>query len=152
MNINDANKANNTNTLQIEFKHPLAKTPKRANSTDAGLDLFVTCVEKLGLFKVQYWFGVAMTPPEGCFIDLRARSSVHKTFQILSNCCGTGDNGFTGEYRAVFYRIPFFSKLYKVGERAAQIIIQKYEHPTLLQVAKLKESERGSGGYGSSGK
>lgn len=141
-----------SNVLEIEFKSDLAKMPKRANNTDAGIDLYVTEVNKIGLFRVEYKFGIAMTPPKGCFIDLRARSSVHKTLQVLSNGFGTGDEGYTGEYKAVFYRIPFLSKLYKIGERAVQIIIQKYEHTTLLEVKELQESERGSGGYGSSGK
>lgn len=125
--------------------------PTYAKDLDAGLDLTVTSVKK-SLFRVEYGFGIAIQPPQGYFVDIRPRSSVWKTRMLLSNGCGTGDAGYTGEYKAVFWKIPFLSKPYKIGERAVQIIIKRFEKVEFEEVEELSKTERGSGGYGSTGK
>lgn len=137
--------------VKIKKLDKSAIIPKYAKDQDAGLDLTVTSVKK-SLFRVEYGFGIAIQPPQGYFVDIRPRSSVWKTRMILSNGCGTGDAGFTGEYKAVFWKTPFFSKPYKTGERAVQIIIKRFEKVEFEEVEELSETERGAGGYGSTGK
>ena len=78
-------------------------------------------------------------------------SSIHKKWLLLSNSIGTIDSGFTGEWRAVFYKIPFISTPYKAGERAVQVIFRQIIPTTFVIVNKLNPTERGEGGFGSSG-
>lgn len=137
--------------VKIKRLSEKAVIPTYAREGDAGMDLTVTSVKKY-LFRVEYGFGIAIQPPRGYFVDIRPRSSVWKTRMILSNGCGTGDSGYTGEYKAVFWKIPFFSKPYKIGERAVQIIIKRFEKVDFTEVNELSVTERGEGGYGSTGK
>lgn len=70
---------------------------------------------------------------------------------ILTNSVGVIDSGYRGEVTAKFK--PFlFTKPYNVGERVAQMIIIPYPHIEFQEVDILSESERGTGGYGSTGK
>jgi dUTP pyrophosphatase len=138
--------------MQLKIKLNGGVMPKKANKTDAGYDLTVSRIVKKSLFKITYGFGLSYEIPNGFYCDLRPRSSVHKTYMILSNCCGVGDAGYRGEVMAVFYKLPFISKPYKVGQRALQLIPMKLNSVELMQVETINETERGNKGYGSSGK
>ena len=86
-------------------------------------------------------------------IDFRPRSSIWKTGMILSNCEGTLDELYRGEIKAVFYHINPFKKKYKVGDRIGQIklgftIPIEFEEVDDLDI----NTERGTGGFGSTGK
>jgi dUTP pyrophosphatase len=93
-----------------------------------------------------------MEIPDGYEGECRPRSSIHKTFMLLSNSPGTIDAGYRGEIMAVFYAIPFISKPYKVGERIFQLLIKKVSPVEFVETDKLSETDRGNGGYGSTGK
>ena len=85
-------------------------------------------------------------------IDFRPRSSVWKTGMVLSNCEGTIDELYTGEISAVFYHIMTDMPRYKVGDRIGQIKIGVTFPIEFIEVNELSETERGTGGYGSTGK
>lgn len=140
--------------MKIRFKllHPAAVIPKQARRGDAGFDITATSVKRIGLFKYQYGTGLAMEIPEGYEGECRPRSSIHKTFMLLSNSPGTIDAGYRGEIMAVFYAIPFISKPYKVGERIFQLLIKPVPAVEYVEADKLSETERGTGGYGSTGR
>lgn len=140
--------------MKVFFKklHPAAVEPKQAKRGDAGFDLTATWVKRIGLFKYQYGTGIALEIPEGFEGEIRPRSSVHKTGMILSNCVGTIDAGYRGEIMAVFWKIPFIGKPYKAGERIMQILIKHVPKVKYIEADKLSETERGTGGYGSSGR
>ena len=138
--------------IKIKKLIETAIIPKQANIGDAGMDLTVTSIKSKSLFKIIYGFGIATEFNEKYYVKLASRSSIHKTFMILSNGSGTIDSCYRGEYMAVFYKIPFVSKPYKVGERAAQIIVQKIPKIRILESLELTQSQRGVGGYGSTGK
>lgn len=139
--------------MKIKFKklHPAAKVPYQAHPGDAGFDLYATSVKRIGWFKYQYGTGLAMEIPEGYEGEARPRSSIHKTFMLLSNAPGTIDSGFRGEIMAVFYAMPFISKPYKVGERIFQLLIKPVPAVEYVEAEELSETERGAGGYGSTG-
>lgn len=140
--------------MKIRFKklHPAAKIPKQAHQGDAGFDITATSVKRIGLFKYQYGTGLAMEIPNGYEGECRPRSSIHKTFMLLSNSPGTIDAGYRGEIMAVFYAIPFISKPYKIGERIFQLLIKPVPAVEYVEADELSETERGSGGYGSTGR
>jgi dUTP pyrophosphatase len=142
--------------MKVKIKR-LSKTaviPKYAKKGDAGMDLTATRIKRIGLFRIQYFFDICLQPDkfENVFFDLRPRSSVHKTKMWLSNSVGTGDQFYTGEYSAIFYCIPFISKPYKVGDRVIQLITRRFEAVEFTEVEELESTERGAGGYGSTGK
>ena len=93
-----------------------------------------------------------MEIPEGYEGEIRPRSSVHKTGMILSNCVGTIDSGYRGEIMAVFWKIPFIGKPYKVGDRIMQILIKPVPDVKFMEAETLSKTERGTGGYGSTGR
>ena len=84
-------------------------------------------------------------------IDLRPRSSVWKTGMVLSNCEGTIDELYTGEVSAVFYHVMPDMPRYRVGDKIGQIKIGTTSPIEFEEVEELSETERGCGGYGSTG-
>lgn len=122
--------------------------PKYAKAGDAGMDLTAASV-KQELEMVTYGSGIAMEIPEGHVGLIFARSSVYKTGMLLSNCVGVVDSGYRGEITAKFYSPN--GPGYAEGERFAQIVIMPYPLIEFEEVTELAESERGTGGYGSSG-
>ena len=84
-------------------------------------------------------------------LDFRPRSSVYKTGLSLSNCSGTLDELYRGEVKAIFYNITF-GKRYKVGERIGQIKLGISLPLSFEIVDELSKTERGTGGFGSTGR
>lgn len=85
-------------------------------------------------------------------IDFRPRSSVWKTGLVLSNCTGTIDELYRGEVSAVFYHVMPAMPKYEVGDRIGQIKLGMALPMEFVEVDELSETERGTGGYGSTGK
>ena len=114
------------------------------------MDLTTISLEQLDGEHIKYKFGIAIEIPNGYVGLLFPRSSVYKKRQVLSNCVGVIDAGFRGEISVVM--IGTSHESYKVGERAAQLIIMPFPKIEFEEVQELSETERGSGGYGSTGK
>lgn len=128
-----------------------AVIPHYAKSGDAGLDLTATSVEVQG-DKVTYGCGLAFEIPKGHVGLLFPRSSNSKKDLLLTNSVGVIDSGYRGEITAVFKKIEYLAKVYKVGERFAQLVILPYPEIELEEAEELSATERGTGGYGSTGK
>lgn len=141
--------------LVVKFKklHPAASTPKQSHPGDAGWDLTAVRVERIGKNRVRVHSGIAVEIPYGYQGELRSRSSIFKKDGevILSNCVGTIDAGYRGEVMAVFYCSDLCDVPFDIGERFAQLVIMPVPHVVFEESEELSESERGSGGYGSSG-
>lgn len=143
--------------IKVKKLHPEAVMPKRACEGDAGYDLTAVSVdvERLSpaIFLVTYHTGLAFEIPDGMFGDVRPRSSIYKTGMFMSNSCGVIDSGYRGEVLAKFYSATDdMSKLYKVGDRIAQIIFTGLPSTSLEQTDELSDTARGKGGYGSTGR
>lgn len=137
--------------VKIKRLHPDSKIPKYAKEGDAGMDLTVTEVEYLDSEHIKLHFGLAFEIPSGYVGYIFPRSSCYKQRQILSNSVGVLDSGYRGEVSAVMIGNNK-DYMYKKGDRAAQIIIMPIPHIEFEEVETLSETERGTGGYGSSGK
>jgi len=137
-------------TVKFQKLHPSAVLPKYAKEGDAGMDLTVTSYIELNEDKVQYGFGLAVEIPKGYVGLLFPRSSVHKKDLMLSNAVGVVDSGYRGEVKAVFYSIDLRNR-YKIGERAVQLLIMPYPKVKAEWAETLSVTERGIGGYGSTG-
>lgn len=141
--------------MQIKIKklHNNAVIPQYAKAGDAGMDLVATEVTDGYGFSVTYGTGLAMEIPEGYVGLVFPRSSIRKYDISLTNCVGVIDSGYRGEIQATFRKeagIP--SKRYEVGDKIAQMIILPYPSIEFMEVEELSNTERGTGGFGSTGK
>ena len=85
-------------------------------------------------------------------LDFRPRSSVWKTGMILSNCEGTLDELYRGEVMAYFYEVIPGKEKYKVGDRIGQIKLG-FTLPIEFEEGEINaDTERGTGGFGSTGR
>ena len=145
----------NNFTLDIKVKklHPNAVIPSYSKVGDAGIDLTITSEIENTTFSVSYGFGIAMEIPKNYVGLVFPRSSVRNQELVLSNCVGVIDSGYRGELQATFKKTNGLDSLkYKVGERGAQIIILPYPQVKMVESEELSNTERGDGGFGSTGK
>lgn len=139
--------------VKVKKLDPNAVIPSYSKVGDAGMDLTITREIENTTFSVSYGFGIAMEIPKGYVGLVFPRSSVRNQDLILSNCVGVIDSGYRGELQATFKKTEGLDSLkYKVGERGAQIIILPYPQVFMTEVPELSDSERGEGGFGSTGK
>ena len=130
-----------------------AVIPSYSKVGDAGMDLTITREIENTSFSVSYGFGIAMEIPKGFVGLVFPRSSVRNQDLILSNCVGVIDSGYRGELQATFKKTNGLDSIkYKVGERGAQIIILPYPTIYMTEVPELSDTDRGTGGFGSTGK
>ena len=93
-----------------------------------------------------------MEIPKGYVGLVFPRSSIRNQDLILSNCVGVIDSGYRGELQATFKKTNGLDSLkYKVGERGAQIVILPYPQIRMIESNELSNTERGEGGFGSTG-
>lgn len=137
--------------VRIKRLHPDAIIPKYAKEGDAGMDLTAISMER-EYDVVTYKTGLALEIPKGHVGLLFPRSSVYKTSMIMSNCVGVIDSGYRGEIMLKFRdQWRDYSSRYEVGDRVGQLIIMPYPQVELEEVDNLSSTDRGSGGYGSTG-
>jgi dUTP pyrophosphatase len=144
----------NTGSLNVKIKklHPEAVIPVYSKDGDAGLDLTITQIYSNTTFDVTYGFGIAMEIPMGYVGLVFPRSSIRKMDLALTNCVGVIDSGYRGEIQATFKKSQGLDSIkYSVGERGAQIIIMPYPKVNFVEVDELSSTERGDGGFGSTG-
>jgi dUTP pyrophosphatase len=138
------------NTLKVKFKklHPDAVTPSYAKDGDAGLDLTAISKSHSDTF-VQYGTGIAVEIPSGYVGLIFPRSSVSKLENFyLKNSVGVIDSGYRGE---IMLRFNKSTDSYRAGDKVGQLIIMPYPTVKLQEVDELSDTERGGGGFGSTG-
>jgi dUTP pyrophosphatase len=156
--------------MKIRYKKlvPEANSPFRKYVDDAGYDLFA--VSKIETDKyVEYGTGIAVEIPKYYVGLVFPRSSVTEKDLILKNCVGIIDAEYRGEIRCRFYgtnvmtynigdnvntkkMFDYGQNVYKIGDRVAQLIIIPIPPIELFESDELSETERGSDGFGSTGK
>lgn len=140
--------------IHLKKLHPDAVVPAYAKESDAGLDLTATSIISDQEHQIVYGTGIALEIPEGFVGLVFPRSSVRKTDLYMSNSVGVIDAGYRGEIQVTFNKKFYddFNARYAVGERVAQIIILPHPQVIFLETDELSDTERGTGGHGSSGK
>ncbi len=155
--------------VKIKKLVPEAIIPVYAKEGDAGLDLTAVSMNfngqenidysqsingwRTGAEFIEYKTGLAIAIPKGFAGFILPRSSVSDKSLILSNCVGLIDSGYRGEIKVRFkYTELRDGYFYKIGERVAQLVILPYPEVELEEVGDLDETQRGTGGYGSTGK
>ena len=130
-----------------------AVIPTYDKEGDAGMDLVATKIISNTTFDVSYGTDLAMEIPNGFVGLVFPRSSIRKYELALSNSVGVIDSGYRGELQATFKKENGLDSLaYKVGDRIAQIMIIPYPPIEFDVVDELSDTERGEGGFGSTGK
>jgi dUTP pyrophosphatase len=154
--------------MQVRIKKlsPLAQIPSYAKDGDAGMDLIATSIISDTPTQITYGLGIALEIPKGFVGLVFPRSSIRKTGLQLSNSVGVIDSGYRGELQATFNKLfggeGMYDEMkvkeiqpndfYKVGDRVAQIMIIPHPPIEFDAVDELSDTERGEGGFGSTGK
>ena len=159
--------------VRIKKTNEKAVVPYKTHAEDFCYDVVATSEEEvapnvwkygIGLaFEIdgKRWLKVIEYPMQERFrllaeavysIDFRPRSSIWKTGMVLSNSVGTIDDLYRGEVSAVFYHVFPNMPRYKVGDRIGQIKLGVTLPMEFEEVDELSDTERGDGGYGSTGR
>lgn len=140
--------------LNINLIHEDAKMPFRANEGDAGLDVF-SIEEKVipsgetAIIRT----GIQMALPKGTEAQIRPRSGLAAKHAVtVLNSPGTIDEGYRGEVKIILINHGKEDFVVEKEMRIAQMVIAPVLQVRLQQVRSLSDSERGEGGFGSSGK
>lgn len=167
--------------VKVKKLVPEAIIPSYAKPGDAGMDLVATSVDFNNSQYIEYGTGLAIEIPKGYVGYIFPRSSNSKYDLQLCNCVGVIDSGYRGEIKLRYRRIinPSIGRnfvaenhsfnddktkcsimryikadfnCYEVGDKIGQLIIMPIPTITLEEVETLSDSDRGTGGFGSTGK
>lgn len=139
-------------TLKVKLLSEHATVPKRQTDGSAGYDLHAS--EKTDVFpqsKAMVSTGIAVQIPTGHYGRIAPRSSIAwKKYVDVGG--GVIDQDYRGEVQVLLYNHSGSIFHIKSGDRIAQLIIEKISYPEVEVVESLDDTERGSGGFGSTGK
>ena len=133
-----------------------SKIPTRATSCSAGYDLYADIFEPKLIpphTTVKFGTGVAITPPEGTAGFIFARSgAATKRGLAPANKVGVADSDYTGEYIVALHNHSDYEQIVEPGERIAQLVFIPVVVGEMVEVDELSKTNRGEGGFGSTGK
>lgn len=139
--------------VKIKKLHPDAVIPTYAKSGDAGMDFVATKVISEETYSITYGTDIAMEIPAGFVGLVFPRSSIRKYELNLSNSVGVIDSGYRGELQATFRKTHGdSSETYNVADKIFQMVIIPYPQIQFEETDELSDTERGDGGFGSTGK
>lgn len=141
------------NTIKIKKCKVNAQLPKMMTPGSSGFDLF-SCEENLlvHMEPTVVWTGISLEMPSGYEAQVRSRSGLAlKSNIMVLNSPGTIDQSYTGEIGVILMNFGKHPFLVKKGDRIAQIVFCTLPQVRLLEVESLTETERGEGGFGSTG-
>jgi dUTP pyrophosphatase len=137
--------------MNIKFKKltETAKSPKRAHETDAGFDFYCDKIVVKDKYLV-YHTGIAVEMPKNMVGLAFPRSSVIKKDMMLKNSVGVIDTDYRGEIIFMYHK--FGDEIFSINERVGQLVFLELPRVSMIEVDELSETDRGQGGFGSSGK
>ena len=150
--------------LKIKKMRDDAIIPTRGSIEAAGIDLYACLDEECeGIYDsciiikpgetVMFGSGIACDFPEGYWGMVVPRSSIGwKKNLTIPQCMGVIDNDYKGEIKIVFTNIGKETQIISSGDRVAQMILLPYATYNIVETDTLSETERGEGGFGSTGK
>ncbi|MDP3986066.1 MAG: dUTP diphosphatase [Candidatus Veblenbacteria bacterium] len=138
--------------LEVKKLDPRAKLPVYFFPGDAGLNLFA--VEDVVIpahERVMITTGLSLAVPGGYVGLVHDRSSMAAKAGVHA-LAGVIDAGFRGEFKLVFLNTSNDDYKISAGDKVAQFLIQPVERVEVVEVEELPPTERGAGGFGSTGK
>ena len=144
--------------MQIKIKklNPNAKTPTRGSKQAAGYDIYACLETETAAIPahctVKVPTGISMAIPEGYFGAIFARSGLASKQGLRpANCVGVIDSDYRGEFIVMLHNDTDETMTIEPGERIAQLVILPFIPVQFNVVDSLTETERGDGGFGSTG-
>lgn len=150
--------------IKIKKLHPDATIPVQSTDLSGGWDVTATMIEQVAPDFVICKLGFAVQLPKGYKMTIVPRSSLTGTEWVLQNSPGLIDADYTGEVQLRFralpigitnhgthYNLKYPEFPYGTGQRIGQIYLESVIPMEFDEVLKLDKTERGSGGYGSTG-
>ena len=142
--------------IRVKKLNPKAIIPTYGSTEAAGADLYACLSEPLTVAPGEtVWVstGVALEVPKGCAGLVYARSGLAcKRGLAPANKVGVVDSDYRGEVKVVLLNHSKEPQTIEHGERIAQFVITPVLTPAYQEVTELNETERGVGGFGSTGK
>ncbi len=142
--------------IQIQKLKANAVIPTRGSVHAAGYDLYACLDEDVKLEAgetVKIGTGLSIAVPEGYFGAIFARSGLAAKEGLRpANCVGVADSDYRGEYIVALHNDSDVIRTVTPGERIAQLVIMPYLSVEFEETSALDETERGAGGFGSTGK
>lgn len=140
-------------TICVKRLTDTAKLPRRATNTAAGFDLF--CDEDKVIIPPKEWVlvstGIALQLPQGYEAQIRSRSGMAAQGVTVMNAPGTIDADYRGEIKVLLLNHRNEQLVFKHGNRIAQMVIQQLPDVVLTETDNVTDTERGAGGFGSTG-
>ena len=142
--------------IQVKKLIENAKIPTRGSEQAAGYDLYA-CIDEAVTIKPheteKIGTGLAIAVPDGYFGAIFARSGLAAKQGLRpSNCVGVADSDYRGEYIVAMHNDSDSEKTVEPFERIAQLVVMPYLPVEFEEVRELSETQRGAGGFGSTGK
>lgn len=142
--------------IRVKKLNPSAKLPTYGSAEAAGADLYACLDEAVTIHPGDSaWIptGIALEVPKGCAGLIYARSSMGvKRGLAPANKVGVIDSDYRGEIRVVLLNHGKTTQIVENGERVAQFLITPVLTPVYEEVEELTDTDRGAGGFGSTGK
>ena len=140
--------------MQIKIKKldSRAKVPTFAHEGDAGMDLY--CIDSVTIKPgelVKIGTGISVELPLGYVALVWDKSgiAVNRQLKVFG---GVLDAGYRGEYFVNLFNAGSEAQIFEAGDKVGQVLIQKIEHPKIIEVDEFSDTARGDGGFGSTGK
>lgn len=139
--------------LKIKFRKlkENVNMPVKGSEHAACFDVYANSLSYSGQ-KIIVGLGFQTEIPRGYRGVIVPRSNLTKHYWVMNNSIGIIDSDYRGEWMCIFTPIHNYSKFpYSVGDRVAQIYFEKVEDVEFVDANELESSERGTGGFGSTG-
>ncbi len=142
--------------IKVKRLTDTAKLPTRGSALAAGYDLYADLQEEVTIAAHETKMigsGLAMEIPEGYFGAIFARSGLAAKEGLRpANCVGVVDSDYRGEFKIALHNDTDHVRTVKPEERIAQLVVMPFLSVVFDEVETLEETERGAGGFGSTGK
>jgi dUTP pyrophosphatase len=138
--------------LKVKKLRPDAKLPTYAYPSDAGMDLYT--VEDFTVAPGAHYLaptGIAIVIPDGYTALVWDKGGVANR-RLIKTVGGVFDTDYRGEYLIGLYNFGKEAQTFTAGDKIAQLLIQRVEHPVLVVVEELDDTPRGEGRFGSTDK
>ena len=141
--------------INVKKLNNLAKLPTRGSEYAAGYDLYAATAGPIEIqphTTIKIGTGLSFELPQGTFAAIFPRSGIATKRGLRpANCVGVCDSDYRGEYIVAVHNDTNESQIIEPQERIAQMILMPYIEMNFNEVDALSDTERGDGGFGSSG-
>jgi len=140
-------------TIKCLTKDKRCVIPTKAYDTDVGYDLTIIDIFKVVSDTITIFeTGIAVSSPEGYYVEIIPRSSLSKSGYMLANSIGIIDPSYTGTLKIALIKVDHTTPNLELPFKCCQLVLRKLENSNLELVDSFKETERGTGCFGSTNK